>query len=1016
MEVSGSIFRGLSIGTSQDVVMNAGMNLQLQGDLGGGVKFEGAITDKTMPFQPQGNTLRVEEFDRAYLRAYSKSFELQAGDIKLSPFRKGLITYQRNVQGISYYHKGEVKAVEDTITTRVLAAVAKGKFTQNRFNGIERNQGPYKLKGAEGEVYIVVIAGSEKVFVDGKLLTRGETNHYVIDYNTAEITFMPRITITSNSRIVIEFEYTERNYARYLISTDIEQTLGNYKFRVSAFSENDIKSQPLGNNLSQQQIELLQSIGDNIQGATSLQVDSVGYNPDKLLYAKQDTFVNGTTYQIYIYNTNPLKAHFQVMFTYMGEGRGSYMPQYGNANGKVFVWIAPENGIKKGSYEPVIQLITPKKRQMASLEISRSLGNRDNFSAEVAVSRYDINTFSSLDYHDDFGSAISINYLKNFRKDSLKETWLGLKGLITSRNFTSIDRIRSVEFERDWNIKTLTTGSNEKEIALDYGYRNEGFKINGISKSLSLQDGYWGLRNNVITSINSRYVKSNLDISYLTTKDTANKTSFLRMRLNSDFLILNRTMAGLIFEMEDNTYRDNSNSRLLPQSYKWYHTNFVIGTRDSVKRSVRINYSLRTDYRAVDDSLMNKYSFAQDFGLKMNILNDAGNRLNINLAYRIFEPFDSLLSKSSGKENSLIGRFDYSYISPGRAISTNFSYELGNGLEPKYYYYYIEVPAGQGVFKWIDYNSNGVKELDEFEVAEFKDEATYIRINLPSDNYITVNTNALNIQIDFSPENLKIDSSLLLRMFSRITNRFSLGTRQKNQFDHFFSAANPVETNLYDTMVTGVSRNMINSLAYNRFSRIFGLEWLTNQSVNKQVLVNGFEVVKLRNHELICHVGFSSSLSMQSKIVFETKTQKSEYFTSRNYSIRKESPSLSLRHRSKSGFTFETGYEYENARNTQSDEHMKNHRATFDVIAGLRNQTWISINSSIMIIDYSGESETQLGYELLKGFKPGRNATWGINLRKKISNYFELEFSYQGRYISDNNVVHTGSMQLRALF
>jgi hypothetical protein len=49
------------------------------------------------------------------------------------------------------------------------------------------------------------------------------------------------------------------------------------------------------------------------------------------------------------------------------------------------------------------------------------------------------------------------------------------------------------------------------------------------------------------------------------------------------------------------------------------------------------------------------------------------------------------------------------------------------------------------VFTWNDYNTNGVQELQEFEVAPFIDQAKYIRVYLPNRVYIKTHQTKFSI-------------------------------------------------------------------------------------------------------------------------------------------------------------------------------------------------------------------------------------------------------------------------------
>ncbi|MEK6616832.1 MAG: hypothetical protein AABZ32_12140, partial [Bacteroidota bacterium] len=424
---SGSISRGISFGNNQDVVLNSNLNLQLAGKLSDNMDILLAATDQNIPVQPEGNTQQLQEFDKVFIQIgikdlpKSEKTTVTAGDFQITKPNGYFMNFNKKLQGLSFDSKLPTPNSQ-LLTIKASMAVSKGKFARNisvessngnTFNGQkqERNQGPYKLRGEENEQFIIVLAGTETVYLDGQLLERGQENEYVIDYNTAEIIFTPKNLITKDKRISVEFQYSDKNYARSLIHAGTEYDAKKIKARINIFSEQDNKNKPLQQELSDPQKLLLDSIGDNTQSALWPSADSIAFNDTEVLYDKMDSTTGTFTFPMYIYSTDSSKAHYRLSFSYVGANKGNYSLQQSSANGKVYKWLLPDTstGIPKGSYEPVILLLAPKQKQMITAGADFILGKNSTLSIEGAGSKNDINTFSSLEKANDYWFAGKLN-------------------------------------------------------------------------------------------------------------------------------------------------------------------------------------------------------------------------------------------------------------------------------------------------------------------------------------------------------------------------------------------------------------------------------------------------------------------------------------------------------------------------------------------------------------------------------------------------------------------------------
>src|SRR5690554_5627267 len=184
LNTNGSISRSITVGNNQNLVTQSNLDLQIIGQLSEKVSLKASIQDSNNPLQYGGYSQRIDEFDQIFIELYGDKWRVKAGDLFIENRQSRFMNFNKKVQGLyAQTSFGE----NDQTQVELGAAIARGQYAKSEFIGQEGNQGPYKLRGQNNELYILIISGSERVFVNGRLLTQGENNDYVIDYNSGEI-------------------------------------------------------------------------------------------------------------------------------------------------------------------------------------------------------------------------------------------------------------------------------------------------------------------------------------------------------------------------------------------------------------------------------------------------------------------------------------------------------------------------------------------------------------------------------------------------------------------------------------------------------------------------------------------------------------------------------------------------------------------------------------------------------------------------------------------------------------
>jgi hypothetical protein len=329
----------------------------------------------------------------------------------------------------------------------------------------------------------VVLGGSEKVWLDGELQRRGENNDYTVDYANGEITFTPRRLVTDQSRVVVDFEYTNDLYRRNFLGG--RQTLSGFKDRLTlvltGLREEDERESPLSFALSDSAREILRAAGADPRRAVLSGASYVG--PGNGDYTRTDS--------VFTYVGRP-RGDYQVSFTRVGPGKGQYRYD-GALGGYAFV------GQGAGEYAPEALLPLPERMELAGANLAYRIKDAGEASFEVAASRRDRNTFTDLPGHLTRGEAFRGSWGWTPRGLALSGRKLGdleFRGNAdwVTPEFASFFRQRSLDHGYQWNLdQGLGLGQKHGEASLVWRPRSN-WSLSGEAGRLSRSDGRWALR------------------------------------------------------------------------------------------------------------------------------------------------------------------------------------------------------------------------------------------------------------------------------------------------------------------------------------------------------------------------------------------------------------------------------------------------------------------------------------------------------------------------------------------
>lgn len=1002
----GSLSRGIIVGSNQDFALESGLQFELSGQLTDDIYLNAILTDRSIPIQPDGTTQNLREFDKVLIQLEGPRTIVEMGDVDVLLENSTFARLNRRLQGAT----GITKTKAGSFTG--VASAVRGSFKTINFQGEDGFQGPYRLTGNNDEEFVIILAGTEHVYLNGQPVQRGEESDYIIDYGLGEITFTNNVLIKDETRIFVEYEYVDQNFNRTLLAAEANEQFfeGKFGLGVSVIRSADSDEYLSQQSLSEEDINTLRQVGDNLNAAV---VSGVSTNPDEdtnILYAQIDTVYNGATYQIYQFSVSGM---LQVRFSEVGDGNGTYARVGTSANGLLYEWVGPGNG----SYDPFRRLPAPEKKQMVSVNSFYNVTDHIQLYGEWAASGYDQNRFSSIDDGDNNDIAYISGAKIQELPTSIGDLSVSFRRRFSGSNFVYFDRTKEVEFNRKWNVTAVDEGEetiDEAVVSLAPGERTDiGVEFGSIDRL-----GFKGWRQ--ASSLNSSDIKR-LNVRYnqdwLQSQDEllSQNGNWFKQLGTIGYELGEGWEWGLRFEQEVRNQRDSQSDSLLNSAFSFYEILPTIGYRNE-KLDASLGVGYRQDRKVMKQSIQ-KESEAIEQMYELNWR--PSSYFNTQNKVRIRQKEYTADFEVQGQTNrrALLIESVTNYETQGEGIVGQLFYSANTQRQALLQEAYIEVGPELGQYVWIDENDDGVEQIDEFFIELSPNEGTYVKQYLPTDNLLPVVDLNVRLRNEIKPFAQKNDGREASDFLKSIT-----------VFSRFQIVENSITQNLEDIYLLRFrsfrddSTTLQGRFIWEKEIEMTpgSLQWrlgisenrMLNQQTNDRL--RGFS----QNIWVATRLELNKSTSMRLNTQLFTDNSISELLTSRSYRIsgRSFSPGVEWTFNRTFQSSFSSSYITKKDDFPEIPAKVRMVKFSNSSRAYLLKKIQASSTLEVRNTWLTGASNTQGLYQLTEGTGTGTNVIWSLSAGYRISQMVRFSLNYDGRTVNKQRDIHTVKLVMSAVF
>jgi hypothetical protein len=933
-------------------------------------------------------------------------------------------TLSRRLQGVSL--RGFYKAFEAGGTV----ASTRGFFHFLSFLGKEGNQGPYQLTGRDGERDIIVLAGTERIWINSERMIRGENNDYVIDYANGQITFSNKRLITSESRIEVDFEYypAAQKYTRNVYSGLAAGKLLNEQlsYKLTYFQEKDDPEKVLEQEgiLSEQEIKIISEAGDDPLAATVNSALFVGDSSGS--YTKTDTVLTGAAYAFYTY-VGQGNGDYQVSFSSVGLNNGDYVRDRIG----VYRWV----GIGQGDYLPVNILPLPIKHELADVELQYAPSEFFSITTEYAVSVFDRNTLSAKGNADNQGDALRFTIKLN--PSSLQFSGLNLGTFNVSANgrfidgrFQGVDRINRPDFNRYWNILQSTpVTSEEKSWEVNAGYLpwtalNIAGNV-GQLRRLNFESSRY--RGNVTFS-DVDWFNAELSQEYVTSNQGEINNDWIRQRGKLEKNI-GLFLPGVSFEREQ---RKNRSQQTL-SGFDFYTLGAYLGLINHSYLNGKVQYTERFDdvFDPNQKGAKIPQAKTQTGALNLNLSewNRWSGRLEFVLRKKDFTSFFETITPDSVSDDfydpnvqdtswrdqeTLLAELVINNYQWQRALDVRWQYRISTEQLALREKIYVDVGEGRGDFRFDD-------QLGEY----VPDPAgRFVLFIVPSNQFEPVTNLLTSLRLNIDPfRAIKKPQSFMQNILSNLNSesffRLEEETKNRNLKDLYFLNLSKFQTE--QTIRGNITYNQDLYLMKRNRDLSFRLRYRYRDD-----LLNQFLEANENEDRLSIEKGVRANYRLWQKFRLQTEVRDRLTFRNnqsditRNRDISAQIFNQNISYRPDLAWEFglesEIGREKDRAQN--KDLAVRYNRFLFRSTYAILRKGRVSADFDYQLVSVANNpTNAPIPYEMARGKREGINKSWNLRAEYTLAENIVFTLTYNGRDDAGfDKIIHQGQAEVRAFF